>query len=170
MSDTSATMLLIGYGNPGRLDDGLGPAVAKAIAGLDLPGVSVDSDYQLTVEDAGDVAKYDKVIFVDADTSGAEPFWVKRLLPSEGSLTFSTHSISPAGVLQLARDLFHSEPECWLMGIRGYEFNEFGEVLSDKAQANLAEAVAFLESAIRKGEIAAVRSGDGQGMKPTIEP
>ena len=31
--------LVIGYGNPGRLDDGLGPALAEAVEKLDLPGL-----------------------------------------------------------------------------------------------------------------------------------
>ena len=45
-------VLLIGYGNPGRLDDGLGPALAAAVEKLAIPGVTVDADYQLNVEDA----------------------------------------------------------------------------------------------------------------------
>ena len=49
-------ILVIGYGNPGRLDDGLGPAVASAMEEFNLPGVSVDSNYQLTVEDAASAA------------------------------------------------------------------------------------------------------------------
>ena len=160
--DTSGRTLLIGYGNPGRLDDGLGPAVAAAMAELALPGVDVDADYQLMVEDAAEIVKYEKVIFVDADVSGPEPFWCQRLVAAEGSLSFSTHSVKPEGVLQLARDLFGAEPECWLMGIRGYEFNEFGERLSAKARENLDEAVSYLKTAIQKGEIKEIRSEDGQ--------
>ena len=34
-------MLLLGYGNPGRLDDGLGPALAAQVERLALPGVTV---------------------------------------------------------------------------------------------------------------------------------
>jgi len=170
VNKASGQLLLIGYGNPGRLDDGLGPAMVEAIAGLEIPGVDVDSDYQLTLEDASDVANYAKVVFVDADVSGPEPFWCKRIAPSEGSLTFSTHSISPEGVLQVARDLFHAEPECWLMGIRGYEFNEFGEALSKKAQANLAEAVAWLESAIRGNALTELRAEESDwASRPQIE-
>ena len=42
--------LVIGYGNPGRRDDGLGPSFADILAAEGIPGVDVDSDYQLTVE------------------------------------------------------------------------------------------------------------------------
>ena len=33
-------LLVIGYGNPGRLDDGLGPAFAAQVERLQLPDVS----------------------------------------------------------------------------------------------------------------------------------
>ena len=58
MNTEAADILLIGFGNPGRLDDGLGPALADAIEKLALPGVTVESNYQLTVEDAAEIAKH----------------------------------------------------------------------------------------------------------------
>ena len=45
-------LLLIGYGNPGRGDDGLGPALAEAIEQKQYADVEVDIDFQLNVEDA----------------------------------------------------------------------------------------------------------------------
>ncbi|MBN1943237.1 MAG: hydrogenase maturation protease [Phycisphaerae bacterium] len=144
-------ILLIGYGNPGRLDDGLGPAFAEAIEALGVPGVTVEANYQLTVEDADAVAKHDIVVFADADTAGAEPFWVKEIHPGPPQVSFSSHSISPEGVLAMARDLFHAAPKAFLLGIRGYEFNEFGQTLSPRAKANLNEAIEFWRDACEKG-------------------
>jgi hydrogenase maturation protease len=140
--------LVLGWGNPGRGDDGLGPAFVRAVDDLDLPGISVDSDYQLQVEDAAEVARFGRVLFVDADRGGAEPFWLSRLWPDERSLSFSTHSVAPAAVLALTRDLFRVQPEAWIMGIRGYEFDEFREGLSDRAWFNLDQAVNYLKSAV----------------------
>jgi len=145
------TILLIGFGNPGRRDDGLGPAFAEAIQARALAGVTVDADYQLTVEHAADVAKHDVVVFADADTAGPEPFWVKRIQPGGGKVSFSTHSMSPEGVLALGRDLFCATPAAYLLGIRGYEFNEFGQELSPAAQANLAAAIAYWNDAHQRG-------------------
>jgi hydrogenase maturation protease len=161
MNAEAADVLLIGFGNPGRLDDGLGPALADAIEKLNLPGVTVEADYQLTVEDAAEVARHGIVVFADADVGGPEPFWVKRIGPASDAMSFSTHSVEPRAVLTLARDLFGAEPECYLMGIRGYEFNEFGEVLSEHAKANLAEAVSFVERAIRERDFCEVRPEAG---------
>ncbi|EAV45491.1 Ni,Fe-hydrogenase maturation factor [Stappia aggregata IAM 12614] len=63
-------MLLIGYGNPGRGDDGLGPALSEAIAARSLPGLEVDTDYQLVAEHALAVSSHDVVIFADAEIGG----------------------------------------------------------------------------------------------------
>ena len=120
----SKDLLILGWGNPGRGDDGLGPAFVEAIEELDLPGVDSDSDYQLQVENAATIAEYRRVLFVDADRTCAEPFWMGRLEPQASGLSFSTHSVAPAAILALVRDLFQAEPEAWILGIRGYDFDE----------------------------------------------
>jgi len=150
MNKTGPRILLIGYGNPGRLDDGLGPAIAACIEGLAIPGVSVESDYQLSVEHAHDLTSYDVVIFADADISGNEPFYFRRLIPSVSS-GLGSHEISPGEVVSLALTLFGATTQSYLLGIRGYEFNDFGEMLSDKARNNLAAAVDFLSNVMRQG-------------------
>ena len=150
MSERPRRVLLIGYGNPGRLDDGLGPALATEVEQLDLPGVTVDSDYQLTVEDAAAIAQHDAVVFADAAVSGPEPFCFERIDPKP-ALSFSSHSVEPAAVLALAEELFGSSTPGYCLGIRGYEFNDYHERLSEQAQANLTAAVKFIVSAFQTG-------------------
>jgi len=145
VSEDTKTVLIIGYGNPGRLDDGLGPALADALAESGIPGLTIESNYQLTVEDAAAVAEHDVVVFADASVSGAEPFVFSPLEP-ESTMSFSSHSVSPGAVLSLARDLFDASTRGYVLGIRGYCFDEFGERLSSRARANLDEALRFLES------------------------
>jgi hydrogenase maturation protease len=147
MSD-NGRILVLAYGNPGRRDDGLGPALAAALEDLHLPGVTIDSDYQLTVEHAADVAEHDVVVFADAACTGPEPFSFARIAP-QAAVGFGTHSVSPAAVLALARDLFGRTPAAYVLGIRGYEFNAFGEGLSPRAQDNLAAARDLLPSILR---------------------
>ncbi|MBN1142370.1 MAG: hydrogenase maturation protease [Deltaproteobacteria bacterium] len=142
-------ILLIGYGNPGRLDDGLGPALAEAVAQLNLPGLTVDSDYQLTVEDAAAVAEHDLVIFADASINGEEPFFYREIFP-KGGLSFSSHSVEPEAVLAMAADLFGAATRGYALGIRGYLFDEFGERLSERARGNLASALDFLIPLLKK--------------------
>jgi hydrogenase maturation protease len=140
-------ILLIGYGNPGRLDDGLGPAVAAAAETWKLTHVTVDSDYQLTVEDAADIAAHDIVVLADASVNGREPFYVEAVVPVPAQ-SFSSHSVEPGPLLHMARSLFDGHTRGYILGIRGYEFNEFGERLSPRAQDNLRQALDFLRLAL----------------------
>jgi hydrogenase maturation protease len=153
------SVLLIGYGNPGRLDDGLGPQLAADLEGRGIPGLTVDSDYQLTVEDADSVARHEVAVFADAAVTGSEPFYFRRLAPG-GTAGFSSHSVEPAEVLALSQTLFKRLPEAYVLGIRGYIFEDFGEGLSDRARANLAQAADFMERVIRAGTFAEAECGD----------
>lgn len=145
--DNERRILLIGYGNPGRLDDGLGPALAAAVEDWNVEGLTVDADYQLTVEDANDVARHDVVIFADASVNGREPYFVEKVEPKE-ALSFSSHSVEPGVLLHLAKTLFNASPRAYILGIRGYDFNEFGERLSPRATENLEKAIAYLRLAL----------------------
>ncbi|MDA0336250.1 MAG: hydrogenase maturation protease [bacterium] len=139
----AARMLALCYGNPGRLDDGLGPAFGAALERENLAGVTVDVDYQLTVEDAMTAAAHDVVLFVDAAITGAEPFFLHQVTP-RASLGFSSHGAEPEQILALAAELTGSAPQGYALGIRGYEFDEFGELLSTGAVENLAAALQFM--------------------------
>jgi hydrogenase maturation protease len=149
MSRATDSVLVYGYGNPGRGDDGLGPAFAAAVEALHLPGVVVDANYQLTVEDAADIGGYGAVVFVDAAMQGPEPFWFTRVDDSAvTSIGWTSHSVTATQVVALARELFVSKAAAYALGIRGYEFADLGEGLSVRASANLDVAVAFARTAL----------------------
>ena len=137
------SVLVIGYGNPGRLDDGLGPAFAEQIQALQLPDVSVESNYQLNIEDADLISRFDLVVFADASVNASEPFDFMPMHSKPPVIGFSSHSITAESLLGLSEELFNAAPQAYAMAIRGYEFNAFGESLSGAATANLAGAVGF---------------------------
>lgn len=136
-------ILLIGYGNPVRGDDGLGPAIAEFFEKKNIAGLTVDSDYQLTVEDSSQVAENAIVIFADASLDCTEPFSFKPVLAKEGA-NFSTHSVEPCDVMFLAEKLFSANTKGYVLGIRGYDFQQFKEGLTEKAKANLHKAAEFI--------------------------
>lgn len=140
-------MLVLGYGNPGRQDDGLGPAAAGLIDALGWPDVTAFDNYQLNIEDAMDVAQHDVVWFIDAARIGPEPFAVHELSP-ESTLDFTSHLVRPEAILAMARQYYGGAPRAFLLAIRGYEF-EFMEALTPGAADNLQLAVAMLAGAIR---------------------
>jgi len=151
LSEPRATsILVIGYGNPAREDDALGPAAAAAVEAFGIESVTVDSDYQLTVEDAAAVAAHDTVIFIDAAVEGDMPFTFTRVTPKMvGSL--SSHSVEPEEVVALAEALFCAAPDVYILGIRGYSFAMFTETMTGEARRNLDAALAFLEPMLRSG-------------------
>ncbi len=147
MKRINGKILLIGYGNPGRLDDGLGPAFASKISMMRLNNVTVEIGYQLAVEHAEMISNYDVVIFADASVSGSEPYQFTDVEPTLDA-SFSTHSVSPSSIMGLAQNIFHAKTEAYLLTIRGYEFDDFGERLSPQATENLHSGIHFLKSAL----------------------
>ena len=143
IQSVSHKVLVIGYGNPAREDDGIGPAAAEIIGKHSIEGIVVDANYQVTVEDAVAVAQHDYVIFIDASASGKEPFTFSRLYPKH-QISFSSHSVEPEEVLGLAKDLFNAGTEAYILGVRGYSFSMFEERMTEKASENLSKALDFL--------------------------
>ena len=149
-------MLVIGFGNPAREDDGLGPAAAEIIERSNIDGVNVDIDYQLSVEHAADVAGHNVVVFIDASVSGEKPYVFEKVTPKFEE-SFSSHSVSPEQVLGLAKNLFNAETDGYMLGIRGYSFRMFTETMTDKAKNNLELAAGRLVAALKSGDIVCYR-------------
>jgi hydrogenase maturation protease len=139
-------VLVFGYGNPGRQDDALGPEIVAELEGLQLPGVAAETDFQLNIEHADDLARVERVIFVDAAVEGAEPFQVKRLQPS-AAIQFTSHALGPESILAICEEAYRRAPEALLVGVRGYGF-EFAEGLTRRARANKARAVEYIVTLI----------------------
>lgn len=150
-------ILLIGYGNPGRQDDGLGAAcietltqrlaqkVEDRVSIHDLSNIELNTQvvYQLSVEEALDVSENDCVVFIDASLNGADSFEFLEISSSVGAC-FGSHSLNPQGVLELCDSLYRKQPDGYVLAIRGYEFDQFQEALSNKARDNLYQATDFL--------------------------
>lgn len=151
---------MLGYGNPGRRDDGLGPALAARVEALRLAGVTVESDYQLAIEHAQLAAEHDIVVFADAatDVPGRAPFYLRPVAPSPDA-SCSSHRLSPPAVLQLAADCFGARPAAWLVGIRANDTVSFAEGLTADAERNLAAALAALAHSIDDWRRTAGRPG-----------
>jgi len=144
-------VLVIGYGNPACCDDGIGPALAERLAAMEIPGVRVDTTYQLNVEDAELVSRHDVVVFVDACLCSPPPFGVRSLEPRSGTMEFTTHSLAPEGVLGLAHEVFGARTRGFSVGVRGYDFHDYREELSGEARRNLEETASWLAEALAPG-------------------
>jgi hydrogenase maturation protease len=134
-----AGLLVIGYGNTLRRDDGVGPRVADAVAALALPGVHALTCPLLTPELADPISCALVAIFVDAAIDAPREVQLRRLAPAETSQIMA-HAASPATLLALARDVFGHAPEAWWLTIP-VEDLEIGEELSPLAQRGFEIAV-----------------------------
>ncbi len=149
------TVLIYGYGNPGRQDDGLGNAFVEKmeqwVRDGNISSITFDSNYQLNIEDAEAIADKDLVIFVDASDEPIDDFCLTRVNASEASVEFTMHAVSASFILHLCNQLFDKYPECYLLHLKGYEW-EFKEGLSGKANSNMLKAFDFLCKKLRHPE------------------
>ena len=147
-------ILIYGYGNPGRQDDGLGnkfiEMIEEWVNEQNLEGFEFDSNYQLNIEDAAAVADKDLVIFVDASTEEIENF---ILTPVDAStkVAFTTHAASPGYIVGLSKKLYNKFPPTYLLHIKGYEW-DFREGLSFKAQQNMEKSLEMMKDKLNNPE------------------
>ncbi|RWX48521.1 hydrogenase maturation protease [Candidatus Electrothrix marina] len=147
------SVLVYGFGNPGREDDGAGVALAERIKSAALPGVTTDSNYQLNVEDALLLSEHDLVIFADATRSPVDRFSFYRLQP-DASVSFTTHAMSPGSVLALCSQLYGETPPVYMLEIAGVSF-ELRDGMSAEAAENTVAATRFLTELLEKFNTAA---------------
>jgi hydrogenase maturation protease len=142
------SVLLIGYGNPLRTDDGVGWHVAQELLRvLNAPGVEIISCVQLTPDLAEPISRAGTVIFIDAAQRGAiGQFKWESLVPQITRSSFS-HELSPAALLTVARELYGASPEAALISIPGESFG-FGESLTAGVAAGVPTLIARLQEFI----------------------
>lgn len=141
---TEKKILIYGFGNPGRQDDGLGNEfISKAEAwatGQQLTNISFDSNYQLNIEDALEISEYDIVVFADATIEDfVDTFRLDILDPEKEPVKYTLHAASPGYILELCHDLYGKHPKTYLLRIKGYQW-ELAEGLTPKAAQNLEQA------------------------------
>jgi hydrogenase maturation protease len=139
LQESPAGLLVVGYGNSLRRDDGVGPKVAEAVAALGLPGVQALACALLTPELAEPVSRAGAVIFVDAAVDAPRKVQMRTLAPAATSQLIA-HAANPATLLALARDVFSHAPEAWWLTIPVEDLG-IGEELSPLAQRGFDLAV-----------------------------
>jgi hydrogenase maturation protease len=140
-----ARVLIIGYGNPLRGDDGLGWHAAEALAAqIDDPEIEVRPVHQLTPELADPLSQAEMAIFIDASSEG-EPGTIERrpISPEDAAnipATF-THHAGPAILLATALTLYGHAPETVLYTVAA-ESMEIGDRLTATVEEAMRKVVA----------------------------
>jgi hydrogenase maturation protease len=147
-------LLITGYGNPDREDDGVAWHILRALAlklGLSSPESYEDEfpefariDFafhlQLTPEMAEDISAYEYVCFVDAHTGNIpEPV---RLTDVESEFQASpfTHHLTPQSLLSMCETIYEKKPDTALLSVLGHRFL-FSRQLSEETAKLVPQAV-----------------------------
>jgi len=132
-------LLIIGYGNTLRSDDGVGPRLVEAVGTLRLPHVKTLICQQLSPEHSGAVSMAGAVIFVDAAVDEPRVVQLRELKPGPAAQLFA-HAADPRTLLAFARDVFGQAPQAWWLTIPAVNL-EFGEQLTPTTDAGYQEAL-----------------------------
>ena len=121
---TDTKILIYGYGNPGRQDDGLAKAlVEKAeewVLNHKAHHITLDINSQLQVEDVPEIDGQDLVIFVDASIENEVADYLFTPVYADSQVTFSMHAVAPAYLLALYSNMYGQHPPSFMLHIRGY--------------------------------------------------
>ncbi|HBQ97352.1 MULTISPECIES: hydrogenase maturation protease [unclassified Roseofilum] len=131
-SHLSPTVLVIGYGNLLRGDDGIGQTVAMRVEEWEWMNVRSRAVHQLMPELAQELSAVQLAIFVDAALSGDDVTLSKLEAVPEQGLPWG-HSLSPPRLLSLCQWLYHTVPQAWMISVPGVDFSD-SDRLSPLAQ------------------------------------
>ena len=138
------TCLILGIGNYGRQDDGLGWEFLDMLQKDPNLKVNLQLEYryQLQIEDAELLCNYDYIFFVDASKRILEEgFQITEGVPSN-QYGFTSHSLVPETILFLSNQLYEHQPKAYILEIEGFKWSLM-QGLSIKAKINLIKAFSY---------------------------
>jgi hydrogenase maturation protease len=145
-----ARILILGYGNPLRSDDGLGWQVAVELFRANRsPEVEILPCHQLTPDLAPAVSRVETVIFIDCAQGGNPGEMCCQEVRSDFGVTTLTHHLTPAALLAMSSELFGACPRACLLSIQGESY-EHGDSFSAPVANRLDDLRAKLRELIRE--------------------
>jgi len=136
-------------GNELVQDDGVGICIGRILSTLPLPeGVGVELVPQLGFDLLEVVAEADRVVLVDAMSTGRPPGTCVtldgRAIERYSAGASASHTLGIAELMELAHRLSPSPRSATLhfVGVEGVHFTEYGNTLSPQVEAAIPEAVA----------------------------
>lgn len=162
-----ARVLIIGYGNSLRMDDGAGLEAAEHLAAIytENPNVRVMAAHQLTPEMAQDMAGAEFVLLLDAAMQGAPGTIAAREIVAAPDGGLLAHHCAPEALLATAKSLYGRTPSVMSLTLTGASF-ELGTELSPLVHDRMAEFVEAARQTVSQWQQLVAESGTAQ---PTLE-
>jgi hydrogenase maturation protease len=134
--EDSGRILIVGYGNALRGDDGLGPLAAERLLSLVAhPCVRVQECHQLLPELAEDLSRAELAVFIDICCDRPPGQIVcQAISPTDLPPQSVTHSFGPATLLAYSQKLFGHCPAAYIVSVGGESFG-LEEKLSPRVSA-----------------------------------
>ena len=146
-------LLIIGYGNTLRGDDGVGQLIAHRLeAILGSNGILIIACHQLTPELVETISRADEVVFVDVTEDGQAGDIRSFALQPETAAGAFTHNISPSALLAASANLYGVCPRGQVISISGTHF-DYGETLSLPVEKAIPQAVSLIRQMIEDHRI-----------------
>ncbi|HEX2755571.1 MAG TPA: hydrogenase maturation protease [Candidatus Limnocylindrales bacterium] len=157
-------VLVIGYGNALRTDDGLGWHAAERLAADPrLAGATVLQRHQLTPELALDISRAAFVVFVDASRGPAGALSVEPVEAATDATLSWSHHVDPSVLIALSRDLYSRAPDAVAVSV-GVASDAAGDRLSPVVEAALPDVAATV------ARLVAERGGAVPATAAIVEP
>lgn len=141
---------VIGYGNPQRRDDGIGPYVVNRLSSVfeHRRDVHLLVLHQLEPDVIDLLKDAHAILFVDASVAKSDQghHW-SVIQPESGLLPCLIHQVTPSFLLGLLQCLYGRNPVAWMVSVEGTDFN-FGRGLStgtrNRAEQVIGEIAEFI--------------------------
>jgi hydrogenase maturation protease len=142
----NSRLLIIGYGNPLRQDDGLGwHAATRLSETLQGNGVQVLACHQLTPELAETISQAERVVFIDVNcTQPPGQISCRTVTPDSNPRPPALdHVMNPSALLGSALALYKASPEAVMLSVGGQAF-DFGPELSRAVSEAIPRVLAMI--------------------------
>jgi hydrogenase maturation protease len=153
-------VLVVGYGNRLRTDDGLGwRAVERLADDPRVAGAELLCRHQLTPELAVDIAAASLVVLIDAAAYVAPGVVeVRKVATSPSGGALMSHHFDPQSLLTLAGRLYGSAPPVYLVSVGAYSLDD-GERLSTVVETAMPKVLDTVAEIVARGREAAREDG-----------
>lgn len=155
--DRPGRVVVFGWGNVTRGDDGLGPLLMARLERAAFPHVTVVEDFQLQIEHALDIDGHDLVLFVDAGEGTPAPYSFAET-QANANVSHTSHALPPEAVLSVYRKVKGAAPPpAFVLCVRGEVF-ALAEGLSPEAREHMERAWDFLQARLAAPQAEAWRA------------
>jgi hydrogenase maturation protease len=150
--DHRSSIVVVGYGNPLRSDDGIGRRIAQELRSrLDTSRIQIIECHELTPEMADIIRSAMLVVFVDSAIDGF-PGEMRHLRLERssvaGSIPTLSHGRTPDALMALTANLYGVTPAAHLFTVSGSSF-EYGEIFSSAVAQAFPSVLAEVELLLR---------------------